>query len=316
MKKWSWILLLLVAAGACKEKTKKEVAGVSMASTERVFKPVEVPMTYTDPQQQVEYLVARFWDNFDFTDTAFIHLPEITERAFGAYVQNLNAVPKAKAVASVKKTWRQATTDTLVLTYFAGLFEKYLYDPNSPVANEDLYVTVLELLVDSGAFSEEERARATHRLEMALKNRLGTRAADFSFTLASGKKMRLYNIKTEYILLFFNNPGCHTCKQYSDVMRASSLLSSLVRDGRMQVIAVYPDEDLAEWRAYLPHIPGEWLNGYDEHLALRGKKLYSLRAIPTLYLLNKDKTVLLRDVPYELVEQYLMATAQNTPTNK
>jgi thiol-disulfide isomerase/thioredoxin len=307
MNQWKWIgiVVALVATASCKEKPKKEDV-VAPAATAAVFKPVAIPMTYTDQQQRAEYLAAHFWDNLDFTDTAFIHLPAITE-AFGVYAGVLGAVPKAKAAASVEKTWKQASKEKLVLRHFATLFENFLYDPNSPYMNEDLYITILELTTRSDAFEEEEKMRAEHRIEMALKNRMGTPAADFSFTLASGEKRKLYGIKSDYILLFFNNPGCHACKMFRDEMCASPLLTGLLREGRIKVIAVYPDEDLTEWRNYLPHIPAEWINGYDEKLELRGKKRYNLRAIPTLYLLDKNKTVLLKDARFGLVEQYLAA---------
>jgi thiol-disulfide isomerase/thioredoxin len=296
------MMLVLVAAVACKDKAKKEVA----APARPAFTFVSVPAMYTDPRQQAEYIVARFWNNLDFSDTTFIRGPGFID-AFAAYAGVLGAVPKEKAVASVRKTWKEAGKDTLVLHRFANLFEQFLYDPNAPTMNEDLYMTVLELTIASDAFEEEDRMRAAHRLEMARKNRMGSRAADFSFTLASGKRSRLYDVKSEYVLIFFNNPGCQACKIFRDNMCASPVLDELTRQGRIKVVAIYPDEDLAEWKAYLPSIPGEWINGYDEELALRGKKLYNLRAIPTLYLLDKEKTVLLKDARFELIEQYLAA---------
>ena len=36
------------------------------------------------------------------------------------------------------------------------------------------------------------------------------------------------------------------------------------------------------------------------------QQLYDLKAIPTLYLLNKDKTVLLKDAPAQTIEEYLL----------
>ena len=36
------------------------------------------------------------------------------------------------------------------------------------------------------------------------------------------------------------------------------------------------------------------------------KQLYDLKAIPTLYLLNKEKTVLLKDATTQAIEEYLM----------
>ena len=44
---------------------------------------------------------------------------------------------------------------------------------------------------------------------------------------------------------------------------------------------------------------------YDKELVIKNKNLYDLRAIPTLYLLDKNKTVLLKDATLQKVEQYL-----------
>lgn len=37
----------------------------------------------------------------------------------------------------------------------------------------------------------------------------------------------------------------------------------------------------------------------------KGKNLYDLKAIPTLYLLDKDKKVLLKDATVAQIDQYL-----------
>ncbi len=38
-----------------------------------------------------------------------------------------------------------------------------------------------------------------------------------------------------------------------------------------------------------------WINGYDKELTVLERELYDLKAMPTLYLLDKDKKVLLKD---------------------
>ena len=46
-------------------------------------------------------------------------------------------------------------------------------------------------------------------------------------------------------------------------------------------------------------------NGYDKKLVIKEKNLYDLKAIPTLYLLDKDKKVLLKDATVAQIDQYL-----------
>ena len=94
---------------------------------------------------------------------------------------------------------------------------------------------------------------------------------------------------------------CPMCKQLREQIGGSPMLSEMIERGRLKVVALYPDEDLAEWREYRGHIPPSWINGYDAGCVVREKSLYDLHAIPALYLLDRDKRVLVKDstdVPY------------------
>lgn len=72
------------------------------------------------------------------------------------------------------------------------------------------------------------------------------------------------------------------------------------------MLSFYPDEELEEWRKHLNEFPEEWINSYDKELTLREKQLYDLKAIPTLYLLDREKKVLLKDATAQVIEEYLM----------
>jgi hypothetical protein len=42
-------------------------------------------------------------------------------------------------------------------------------------------------------------------------------------------------------------------------------------------------------------MPSRWINGYDDALTITSERLYNLNAIPSLYLLDGDKRVLIKD---------------------
>ena len=65
----------------------------------------------------------------------------------------------------------------------------------------------------------------------------------------------------------------------------------------MDVLNIYIDEDLKAWKEYMPVYPEDWYNGYDPDYVIRTDVLYNVRAIPSLYLLDKDKTVIMKDAP-------------------
>ena len=74
---------------------------------------------------------------------------------------------------------------------------------------------------------------------------------------------------------------------------------------QVRILAFYPDEEHEVWENHQDMIPSKWINGYDKELTVLNRELYDLKAMPTLYLLDKDKKVLLKDAPVEQVEQYL-----------
>lgn len=124
---------------------------------------------------------------------------------------------------------------------------------------------------------------------MAMQNRLGQPANDFRYTLASGASGTLYGLQAEYVLLFINNPGCAMCREIREAITSSPMLSEMIERGRLKVLALYPDEDLTEWRDYRDHIPASWINAYDKGCVVREKSLYDLHAIPALYLLDRPQ---------------------------
>jgi hypothetical protein len=83
------------------------------------------------------------------------------------------------------------------------------------------------------------------------------------------------------------------------------LISSLIDNGIMKVLNIYIDEDIQAWRSYMPIYPENWYNGFDPDYILRNGDIYSIRAIPSLSLLDKEKNVLMKDVPENVLFNYL-----------
>ena len=79
----------------------------------------------------------------------------------------------------------------------------------------------------------------------------------------------------------------------------------MISSGALAVLNIYIDEDLQAWREYMPIYPEEWYNGFDPDLVIRTDNLYSVRAIPSLYLLDKDKRIIMKDAPENKLFNYL-----------
>lgn len=268
-----------------------------------------IPEIMKDPEERAKYLVMHYWDRFDFSDRTLIERPNITEQAFVDYINILGYVPKEDADASLVYTLQKAEADTLMYVHFTELFEKYFYEPNSPFRNEEYYLPVLEEVVSSPLLKEEKRSRYEFQREMSNKNRIGDFANDLTYTVSSGQSFRLYDLRSEYTLLMFTNPGCSTCAavmehlSVSEELNRALALNSPTRT-MLTVLALSPDNDLDEWLSHLPEIPTRWIYAYDKSGEITTKRLYDIKAIPTIYLLDKDKKVILKDTSIEMVESF------------
>lgn len=260
---------------------------------QRVFLPALPPSHM--PQEEIRaYMGLHYWDKLDFTDTLFIMEVDSQQmlEAFAIYAGNFLDPAQPETMDSLM---RRASASKRMLQYFASMSRRVLADPNSPLRNDELYIPVLEALVASPYLSDVEKLAPQSELQMAMQNRVGHKANDIRYTLASGKSYNLYGLQADYVLLFLNNPGCPMCREIHEAIVASPMLSDLVRRGKLVVLALYPDEDLEEWEAYRSQMPPTWINAYDKGCRLLATGSYNISAIPALYLLDRDKRVLVKD---------------------
>lgn len=297
------LLIFTLLFNACSGKQNKKTPAITQEK--RTFQMANIPSMITDPDQRAAYLAQHYWENFNFADTTYVHDADVSEQAMSNYIDVLKRVSPDVASSAIKVMLSKAEVDSVMYAYMTGLYEKYLYDPNSPMRDESLYIPVLQAIIASTKVSEVDKVRPQHLLDLALKNRVGFPATDFVYTLANGSTGRLHGIKADILLLFFYNPDCHNCQQITEQLNESEVVNQLMKGKRLKILAVYPDEDLDAWRKHLPSMPASWINSYDKSLDIRNKEVYDLKAIPTLYLLDKEKKVVLKDVTFAQVEAYL-----------
>lgn len=277
----------------------------SSVQKKTIFTQPDIPPLITNPQERIAYVVTHYWDHFNFADTTLAGNAEMTEQAFVNYLSLLPNTTMDVVEKSVSEMIGKAiTTGNATFDHFAALYEKYLYDPNSPFRQEDYYIVVLRCIIANDKVDEQQKIRPRYQLGMALKNRPGTIAADFTITLHNGRTIKLSAITAEYTLLFFNNPDCHDCARVKQVLGKLS-------DTRIKVVAVYPDEDPALWRQ--TKYPPDWINGYDAGQVISNGQLYDLKAIPTLYLLDRQKRVILKDAVAEQIPGWLQRQSDLLP---
>ena len=308
----SLLLLSALLPVAC-----RRTAQAPAAPQLRSFPYPEIPAVYVDAAERQDWFLDHFWDPFFAGDGpcdtgAVLGVPiHDVEGQVGAYVQLLQQIPLQQAQRKMQHFFSQieqrqaADTASHVYLQMEEIVSRYLYDPNSPVRDEDLYLPFVAGLAVSPFTREEARPGYDYERRMCALAPTGSEAPDFRFRDARGRTRRLHDVQARATLLFFSNPGCHACLDIINTLQAVPGIDRRIREGRFAVVNVYIDEDIAAWRAYEPNYPRTWLCGYDPDGLVRSDRLYNVRAIPSLYLLDGEKRILMKDAPVERVVSWL-----------
>ena len=283
------------------------------------FPDVLPPAMMEDPQDRVEYMALNTWNKFtdpsreypsDSTLVSGVRKDDV-EQKFATWCQILDMAGQKSAHKAINKLYDAAlacekvNASSNVFETFTELVDKYFFDPNSPYRNEDYYGFYVERLSTYPGLAPEMKGKYDRHARLCALNRVGTKAADFRFADRRGKMHTLYGVKAPYTLLFFSNPGCEACMNIINVLKGEPAISEMIASGQLAVINIYIDEDLEAWRSYMPIYPEIWFNGFDPDFVIRAESLYNVRAIPSLYLLDRDKKVLMKDAPEARVFDFL-----------
>lgn len=232
------------------------------------------------------------WEGFAFGNQHIVESREAEERfaRFLLKLERQNPTQQANQISELLITAEQHNATAR----FLALADKYLYDPNSPYRNEERYLLFLQYAADHSLQAFINNSRYQKHFIQVQKNRVGHKATNFQYITQSGEKGNLYDLQSKYTLLFFHDPGCEECQYIKKQMELNQTF--FIQKG-VRILAVYIDEDVALWQA--TYYPSEWLSVYANEI--ESQDLYHIRALPTLYLLDSNKKVLLKDVPFELL---------------
>ena len=306
---------VLVMASGCKEK-KAEQKFQALP-----FPDVQIPSMISDEHELLSYLSENYWNNLTDpsrrypSDSLLVSgvKKEIIEQKFADWMYVLDAAGMDVWNNAISRMYDRALKcekeypASNVFETIVDLSQKYMYAANSPLRNEEMYLHFVNRYSKYEGLSEVEKGKYSRQAKLCALNRLGTKATDFRFADKRGKIRNLYDIDAELTLLFFSNPGCNACMDIINVLNGDPQISGLVAEGKLAVLNIYIDEDLEAWKSYMPVYPESWYNGFDPDFVLKNSDMYNIRAIPSLYLLDAEKRVILKDAPENVIFSKLAA---------
>ena len=271
------------------------------AQAQQSFPYPAIPDTLRSVEQRAGYLSEHYWDNYNFADTLLLKSKEVTEQGFVNFIDilnrfNLDNASKGvahkdiaqkgitrkditqKGIAQKDITQqgiacftRKAFSNTAAKERFENLIEHYFEDQLSPVRNDRVYLIFLEEMKNSPCFDETEKERIAFKIKTTNKNLPGDIAINFKFKDESGKEHQLSDYKDQKVILYFYDPDCENCHKVSAWLKQQTIPADIKV---LKMIA-------------------------DNHISY----MYSLKNMPTIFLLDKENKVILKDcTAQELIE--------------
>ena len=234
------------------------------------------------------------WEGFAFGNQQAVESREAEER-FARFLLSLEQQTPTQQTEQIGNLLAKAEQYNTTARFLL-LADKYLHDPNSPYRNDERYLLFLQYAATHQLADYTTNPRYQKHYTMVQKNRVGHKATDFPYTTQAGEKGRLYQLQSKYILLFFHDPDCEECQYVKKQLENQH--AHFVQKG-VQVVAVYIDNEVEAWRK--AYYPSAWLSVYAPEIDKQD--LYDIKALPTLYLLDYQKRVVLKDARVEQLIQ-------------
>lgn len=317
MKLFQWCLVVccvLITFG-CKDNKANHDKGFIPPEEEGLELPMpKVPETLTGREEKLSFITNHFWDELNFNDTIKSNNEDFMAQNFANFVYILSLQNDSSAIAnSVNNFFIKASVNSVAFERALDISRDYLSNPNSPMRNEGIWIIFLDVLKQLPGNSEVDKQLFSEELKLTLKNRPGNKASNFEYiTSKNSGKTHLYDTKpgSEGILLIFYDPDCESCKMILEDLSLNSTLQYLINHNAVRVLAIDAEDDRKRWEETYKSLPQNWITGFNTD-AILDRDIYVNTASPTIYILNPEFKVIIKDATTAQVDQWMRSIRSN-----
>lgn len=300
--KLSYSIIICILLIACTSQSnnnsntaiEKDTATVQTSNSSTFPLPL-IPGNITSQQESMRYALLHFWDEYNFQDTT-AHNAAIGGQGFSTFLALLRRSDTATIDSASAHFWAACKSDDESFRQCNTLISNFFENPNASTRNDAMYARFLRSRLP---FTDGEamRGRIQFKIQLLEKNLPGTTATDFTYLDRAENKESMHKLKAPLILLLFADPDCENCHALIPRLMSERTL----QNDNVKVIMVYPGDDTEAWRNNETKMPKNWMDVCSPQGEITNRLLYHLPAMPSLYLLDADKKVILKDATPEAI---------------
>lgn len=319
--------LSLLATNSANKKNKdelidsflKEDNNSILTSFLTAHKKIDIP-DYTPPTEIVNkdsaiwsyklaYHQKHFLDHVDLSDDRLIYTPIYTLKMNQFLDKNIkqesNEISKAVDFV-IAKTKDNLTSQEFTTNYLA---RKYHQRKNYPIY-ERVYVELINRhFLESGYewINNEMISHATDEYKRYFPASLGEKAPNISGVNTSNKAIDLYNTSNDYTILYLYDYECPLCKK---LIPSIKKLMGIYDYLNLNTFAFCFGENKDDWKDYVSRNKlNKWSNVWDETQNSQITRNYNLDYTPSIFLLDKDKRIIGKNLNMSQLEKALLKEA-------
>ncbi len=257
--------------------------------------------------QSIDYQRIHFWDNIDFSDERLLYTNFFDEKV--TYYMN-EFIPQHPDTISQEMDVllkKMELNKPMYQYYLVAWLNKYAHTVTKGL--DAVYVHLVKNYFAKGKvtmITNDQLASILRDVELLEPVLIGKKAPNITLYKEDGSAMAIYDTDKPYTLLFFWGPDCGHCQ------KAAPYLVEFSNEYKDQVeVITICNEIGAEkvkkcWQAAADHGYQNMTNLADPRYTSKFKTAYYVKMTPTIYILNKDKTIIAKNIlPQELSKTML-----------
>ncbi len=262
-----------------------------------------------DSTYPFRYVKEHFWDDVLFNDDRLLRTP-FFDRKLDDYFKYYVSPEADSIIEEVKYMLLFARTGKEIYPYLLTKFTNKYMTPEF-MGQDKVFVYIFENFYakgDTTLLAPASRKTVRDRAYSLMANQLGQPAPILELTDTLGRAASLYNTKGAFTLVVFWDPNCGHCKE--EIPRIDSFYRAKWKAEGLALygVNIYENE-IPAWKKFIQEKKLEgWTHAYQTREAKEAdaranranyRQLYDIYKTPTLYLLDKDKRILAKQLSLE-----------------
>lgn len=260
----------------------------------------------TNQDSVYTHFIQHYWDFYDFSEPAFVRSRILKKDLDFLYNEVLYQKPYF-LVKQIDQLIAKSDTDGPLYNYLVKYFYNK-YSSSKIMGLDSVYVHIAEKYIlnkENAIVSSKFAENLKERVEALKPNLIGKVAPNIENTLNyDSTYVSLHDLKADYTLVLFWNTNCGHCKKEMPVIK--NICEDLNEQYNLKVYAFYTHDNTQEWRRFIEDEElFDWVNTYDRFNNTGFRKKYNVYKTPILYILDKDKKIIAKNISSSQIEDVL-----------